>query len=318
MIRSLFLTRRVGYVALLLALVLALLPGALVRPAEASVAPSAAAQGVTTTYVVQRGDTLAGIARRFNTTVATLMRLNNIRNPDRIYVGQRLLVPASTGGGGTGTAANPVRIKFPTGGVSATVAGSVASPNRFCYVVGAQAGQQMTVQVTSASQAVNFLVTSLRNGQPLKRLENEDRAWTGLLPATGDYLICVTTVMAAPVRYNLTVSIPPLASQPSTTRIQFQPGATSASVAGTVANNDRRCYVLRALAGQLMTVRAASAGNVVNFSIVGADGSPLKRIENGTPNFSTRLPLTQDYTICAGVPAGTPATDYVLTVTITG
>jgi hypothetical protein len=67
-----------------------------------------------------------------------------------------------------------------------------------------------------------------------------------------------------------------------------------------------------------MTVSASSAGNVVNFSIGGADGSPLKRIENGPPTYSVWLPLTQDYTICAGVPAGTPSTYYTLTVSITG
>ena len=48
----------------------------------------------TTIYIVRRGDTLGGIARRHNTTVATLLRLNpQIRNPNRIYVGQRIRVP---------------------------------------------------------------------------------------------------------------------------------------------------------------------------------------------------------------------------------
>lgn len=46
-----------------------------------------------TVYVVQRGDTLSAIARRFTTTVAALVKLNNIRNPSLIYVGQRLLIP---------------------------------------------------------------------------------------------------------------------------------------------------------------------------------------------------------------------------------
>jgi LysM repeat protein len=49
------------------------------------------------TYVVRRGDTLYSIARRYTTTVAVLVRLNNIRNPSRIYVGQRLKVPATGG-----------------------------------------------------------------------------------------------------------------------------------------------------------------------------------------------------------------------------
>jgi hypothetical protein len=47
----------------------------------------------TTTYVVQRGDTLYSIARRFGTTVAELSRLNGIQNPNIIRVGQRLLIP---------------------------------------------------------------------------------------------------------------------------------------------------------------------------------------------------------------------------------
>ena len=68
--------------------------------------------GATTVYIVRPGDTLAGIARRFNTTVYTLMQLNGIRNPNLIYIGQRLRVPAPAGTG-TGTASNPVRIKFP-------------------------------------------------------------------------------------------------------------------------------------------------------------------------------------------------------------
>ncbi len=49
-----------------------------------------------TTYVVQRGDTLSAIARHFNTSVAVLVQLNNITNPNRIYVGQRLKIPTVT------------------------------------------------------------------------------------------------------------------------------------------------------------------------------------------------------------------------------
>lgn len=45
-------------------------------------------------YIVQRGDWLSTIARRFGTTVYELMRLNNIYDPSRIEVGQRLILPA--------------------------------------------------------------------------------------------------------------------------------------------------------------------------------------------------------------------------------
>ena len=45
------------------------------------------------TYVVQAGDTLSAIAYRFGTTVAVLCQLNNISNPNYIYVGQVLRLP---------------------------------------------------------------------------------------------------------------------------------------------------------------------------------------------------------------------------------
>ncbi len=50
-----------------------------------------------TVYVVQRGDTLYSIARRHGISVDGLMRLNSLTST-RIYVGQRLLVPASAHG----------------------------------------------------------------------------------------------------------------------------------------------------------------------------------------------------------------------------
>lgn len=41
-------------------------------------------------YTVRRGDTLSGIAAAYGTTVAALVRLNGIKNPDLILVGQKL------------------------------------------------------------------------------------------------------------------------------------------------------------------------------------------------------------------------------------
>ncbi len=46
-----------------------------------------------TVYIVERGDTLYSIARRFHTTVQTLALVNRIVNPSRIYAGQRLVIP---------------------------------------------------------------------------------------------------------------------------------------------------------------------------------------------------------------------------------
>lgn len=44
------------------------------------------------TYQVKWGDTLTGIAKRYNTTVQHLVELNNIKNPNLIYAGETLLI----------------------------------------------------------------------------------------------------------------------------------------------------------------------------------------------------------------------------------
>lgn len=49
------------------------------------------------TYVVQPGDTLLAIANRLGTTMRALIDANNLTNPDRLSVGQVLIIPASDG-----------------------------------------------------------------------------------------------------------------------------------------------------------------------------------------------------------------------------
>ena len=44
-------------------------------------------------YTVVKGDTLWNIARRYNTTVDELVKLNKIKNRDLIYIGQKLKIP---------------------------------------------------------------------------------------------------------------------------------------------------------------------------------------------------------------------------------
>ncbi len=60
-------------------------------------APIAPVESTTEVYIVQKGDMLSQLAVDFDTTTATLVQMNNLSNPDVLYVGQELRVPAGRG-----------------------------------------------------------------------------------------------------------------------------------------------------------------------------------------------------------------------------
>lgn len=62
-----------------------------------------------TTYVIRSGDTLASIARRFNTTVQALLAINPGIIPEMLYIGQVICVPQPVSGCPIGT--SPYEIK---------------------------------------------------------------------------------------------------------------------------------------------------------------------------------------------------------------
>lgn len=62
----------------------------------ASFAPAFAAQGQTI-HIVERGETLAGIARAYGVTVQAIASANNIWNPNFVWAGQRLVIPSGGG-----------------------------------------------------------------------------------------------------------------------------------------------------------------------------------------------------------------------------
>jgi LysM repeat protein len=69
-------------------------------PTTGSQAPSSASTPARSvgesTYVIQRGDTLAKIATRYGVTVKQLTDLNGIKNPNLIVPGQKLKIPGTT------------------------------------------------------------------------------------------------------------------------------------------------------------------------------------------------------------------------------
>lgn len=64
------------------------------------------------TYVVKKGDTLSGIAAKYNTTVDKLVQLNNIPNKNLIYVGQELIISGTASVPSTNNTYSPKITKF--------------------------------------------------------------------------------------------------------------------------------------------------------------------------------------------------------------
>ncbi|WP_071058017.1 peptidoglycan DD-metalloendopeptidase family protein [Pelistega sp. MC2] len=59
-------------------------------------------------HVVQRGDTMYSIARRYNVPVSRLLSMNNLSNPSQIEVGQRIRVGVGSGlSGGSSAVTQP-------------------------------------------------------------------------------------------------------------------------------------------------------------------------------------------------------------------
>ena len=123
-------------------------------PAAASQAPAAAATPVRSasdsTYVIQRGDTLAKIATRYGVTVKQLTDLNGIKNPNMIVPGQTLKIPGTT-----------TTVPAPT---------SSSSGSQKTYTV--QAGDNLAGIATKFGVTVQAL-------QQANNLSNPDQIYTG-------------------------------------------------------------------------------------------------------------------------------------------
>jgi hypothetical protein len=95
------------------------------------------------------------------------------------------------------------RVQFQRGSSSATVQGkaSIALPDT--YLLGARAGQVMSVQLTAPRKSVTFLVMSPKT---TSLIADNARSWTGTLPETGDYHIIVDADERGGT-YSMTISI---------------------------------------------------------------------------------------------------------------
>jgi hypothetical protein len=196
-------------------------------------------------------------------------------------------------------AAAVTRIRFQTGATSASLTGTLAAGGKHSYVLGAMAGQTMTVKLTYPSGEA-WLVIWGADGEVLISDHAGAKQWSGPLPKTQDYYIDVRAAAdSSTVNYTLQVIIPPSGSggEPQATRIKFPSGGTSATVQGSVPPGGVKRYVLGAMAGQTMTVRLTPDNAQAYVVIWGADGTVLLSGAGEGKKWSGPLPRTQDYYI---------------------
>lgn len=107
------------------------------------------------------------------------------------------------------------------------------------------------------------------------------------------------------------------ADDPAPQRIQFAPGAISATVDGQLTPQQRNAYLFRSQAGQMVIIEIHSTDGRANFMLNGVeDGQPYKRLEDEQRLWSARLPLTQDYLLTVAAPADALITEYSLELII--
>lgn len=151
--------KRLGYLFLIVLLAGCIRPSISPTPiATATIAPTPTATATlppaTPTpmvYVVQSGDTLSGIATRFNVSLEALQQANGIADPNLIAVGQQLIIPGPT------PVASPTPLPTPT----------PQSPPQLeiINVIGRGAPGTETVILVNRGRPVSLTGWSLRDGQ---------------------------------------------------------------------------------------------------------------------------------------------------------
>jgi LysM repeat protein len=147
------------------------LPGAAATPAApaANQATPAPTPAEPTVYIVQPGDTLSSIARKYDISLEDLMRANDIANPDYVQLGQELKVPIGGLPADTPTPTvepSPTETPLPFNPPTALPAGTTP-PAEPAATVGPPATTVPTLTSAPASQ-VRLTLQVLNPGDPSK------------------------------------------------------------------------------------------------------------------------------------------------------
>ena len=133
--------------------------------------------GVDVTITVEAGDTLAQIAYKYGTTVDSIVRLNNIQNPNLIYVGERLIIRTTENAQGNEDNST-IYYTVKSGDTLSNIAReynvtvqSIASENRISNPNLIYVGQRLVIEtVRYDTHATGNTIYLVRNGDTLSEI----------------------------------------------------------------------------------------------------------------------------------------------------
>lgn len=106
------------------------------EPAVSTAVPTqAAATGDEVLYVVEAGDSLLGIASRYNVTIDALIQANNLANPDFVFSGQQLVIPVSPAAAATVESVAATRTSETAGPVISAIESAGATGDEAVLIV---------------------------------------------------------------------------------------------------------------------------------------------------------------------------------------
>jgi hypothetical protein len=199
----------------------------------------------------------------------------------------------------------PERIQFAPGATVGSDTATLEAFGQHHYVLHIAGGQY--IDVRAEADAATQLGLYGEDGTVLQSAADGSPIFQGNVPTTQDYVV---TVLGGPVgtEYTFRAVIPE--------RIAFAAGTTMATLNGELDANAVQHYILRADAGQTLSISLAMPAGSVRMDIRGLDGVTLARGMGATTRFSAPVPTSQDYVIT--LTASDEPARYVMQVSVVG
>lgn len=211
------------------------------------------------------------------------------------------------------------RIQFQPNTTGGTTQGELPAKDRQRFVLGAAAGQSMTVKLTTSSDEIDAFLYIWSADGTVYTLTAPVKDWSGRLPATQDYYIELVSASDTPLAYQLSISIPPSIPtlEPAPTD---QPGfkiatdkairqmeeSLDSEIKGTVISGERDRYTFSAMKGETLDVVINSLEHNAAFTVIAPDNNALPGTEEGRDATKSNNTISTDgnYAILVGPTRG--------------